>query len=102
VFNIFDNQSEGRLDASISVQYNNLTKFDYAYVGLKTIETRKLVNSFKLFGSAEYNTLGYGGLGGGFMYGHWALEYKYHIKLNNQNFDYLYKNYHSFGVKYIF
>jgi len=102
VFNVFDNQSEGRLDVSLSVAQNNLTKFDYAYTGFKTVETRELVKSFKIFASIEYNTLGYGGLGGGFIYDNWALEYKYNIKLLNQNFDYLYKNYHSFGVKYIF
>lgn len=102
-FTVFDDEEKGKLDVDMWMQYNTLKKFNYEYVGVKTLETRYVERKFKMFIGVDYSTNYYTGIGGGFIYNHLALEYKYHIGLKYQNFDYLSSsNYHSLGIKYIF
>jgi len=74
---LFDNQKDGRLIISATVQYNRLSQLSYDFTPMQrvtTIERRRVMEPFL---STSYNTFGLFGVGGGFFYHNLGFSGKY-------------------------
>lgn len=76
---LFDNDSLGSLIINSSVQYNQQKSLAYSFTPVHKVITNtiKRKNTFTPFVSASYNTLNYGGVGGGIFIKNIGFEYKY-------------------------
>lgn len=108
-FNVFDDDTIGKLDVKQVVQYNKLQSFDYAFTPIittKTVLQRKL---FTPFIGASYNTIGLITFSGGVFINNLGVEYGYVYQMNNP-YNINMNGYgvpsnstgHSFGIKYKF
>lgn len=93
MFNVFDNK-DGAMDVTLSLQYNTLQNFDYAFTGVKTVETRTIKRRFEPFASASYHTYGSAGVGGGFFWDRVGVEYMYNMPIKSDI-----SHYHTIGLK---
>ena len=74
---LFDNQKDGRLIISATVQYNRLSQLSYDFTPMQrvtTIERRRVMEPFL---STSYNTFGLFGVGGGFFYHNLGFSVRY-------------------------
>lgn len=76
-FNVFDDQTTGKLDVSQTVQYNKLQSFDYSFTPIQKHTTVTLSRTFEPFVSVGYNTLNQPSVGGGVFIHNIGLEYNY-------------------------
>lgn len=94
---LFDNDTAGKLIVNTAVQYNQQKSIGYSYtpvyrVVTKTVEKK---NTVRPFAAISYNTLQYGGIGGGVFIKKVGIEYKYLNNFKNQTA-------HEGGLKFEF
>lgn len=96
-FVLFDN-NYGKLSLKQTTQYNNLVSTSYTFTPIEKVVTKNVKIKWQPFFSFNYSTNNTAGIGGGAFYKNIGFEYIY-----NHNFDTgqtLYKNFHTFGLKY--
>jgi hypothetical protein len=71
---LFDNQY-GKLDVSMSTQYNRISDLSYNYIPIQKVITRERL--WIPFLSASYSTLNYAAVGGGMFYRDWGVQLQY-------------------------
>jgi hypothetical protein len=94
---LFDN-TYGKLNLSLSTQYNRLGALDYDFTPLRnvtsgTVEPQRL---WLPFVSTSYSLTGYWGVGAGFFYKRIGFEYQYQYEGITKTTG------HLFGIKYSF
>ena len=93
---LFDNQN-GKLEISLSSQYNKLSDIQYTFVPIRTIQYIKVKQVWQPFVSTSYSTIGLWGIGGGVFYNNLGVEYQRQYSLQNNV-----KNSHLIGLKWKF
>lgn len=87
---LFDDKEKGKLEVKPTVQFNGLSSLDYTYTPIQKVIEKK--RKFEPFVSASYSTLDVMGVGGGFFYDNFGLEYECQRSFDN-------KYGHLIGVK---
>lgn len=87
---VFDDKEKGKLEVKPVLQFNSLSSLDYTYTPIQKVIEKK--RKFEPFVSASYSTLDIVGVGGGFFYDNFGLEYEYQRSFDN-------KYAHLIGVK---
>ena len=86
----------GTLKLFPTVQYNQLSAFDYEFTPVQKQSTIYMEKVWQPFLSGSYSTLGNIGLGAGIFYHNLGFEYQYQVDMINKN------NGHLLGIKYKF
>ena len=73
-FTLFDNHF-GKLNLKPTLQYNRLVNFDYSFTPITKVKYE--APTFIPFISSSFTTFGTAGIGGGFFYKNWGIEYNY-------------------------
>lgn len=93
---LFDNQY-GKLELSVSTQYNRLHDVSYTFLPIHTIQRVQIKKTWQPYVSSSYSTIGLIGVGGGLFYNSIGLEYQRQYSVqNNQSSG------HMIGLKYKF
>ena len=92
---LFDNQY-GKLDLTLSTQYNKLGDISYTFVPVRTIQYVSVKKTWQPFVSSSYSTLNIVGIGAGLFYHDFGLEYQFQYALPNNQRG------HQFGLKWKF
>lgn len=84
---LFDTDTSGKLVVNTGVQFNRQKYLSYQFTPVQKVVTNtvKKKNTFTPFIGASYNTLGYGGTGGGIFIKNVGFEYKYLTNLKGSN-----------------
>lgn len=91
---LFDNNTQGKLVVDIAVQYNKLSGLGYTFTPMEKQTTIIKQRLFTPFLAVSYNTLGYGGVGGGIYYYNVGIGLKYLSNLKGTGYE--------FGLNYKF
>jgi hypothetical protein len=91
--NLIDDKETGKIDVSLSLQYNALRSFDYTYTPVTKVVTRTKERVLQPFVSAGWSTAKHIGVGAGIFYHDLGLEYQYLKGYNGI------ENGHFLGVK---
>ncbi|MDR3140183.1 MAG: hypothetical protein LBU37_00385 [Tannerellaceae bacterium] len=83
---LFDN-SLGRLELSMTAQYNRLTALDWSFTPIYTMKTVERKKVWIPFVSASYGTLNYFTVGGGVFYHDVGLNVRYISDFNKNGLD---------------
>ena len=73
---LFDNQY-GKLDMSMSAQYNKISDLSYTFVPIRTVQYVSVKKIWQPYVSTSYSTFNIAGIGAGMFYHNAALEYQY-------------------------
>lgn len=94
---LFDNDTSGKLIVNTAVQYNQQKSIGYTYTPVYRVVTKTVhkKNTVRPFAAISYNTLQYGGIGGGVFIKKVGFEYKYLNNFKNQTA-------HEGGLKFEF
>lgn len=94
---LFDNDTTGKLIVNTAVQYNQQKSIGYTYTPVYRVVTKTVhkKNTVRPFAAISYNTLQYGGIGGGVFIKKVGFEYKYLNNFKNQTA-------HEGGLKFEF
>ena len=81
---LFDNKY-GKLDVSVSTQYNKVGSVSYSFVPIETVRTVYAKRTWQPFAGASYSTLfDVVGVGGGMFYHSLGLSYEYQYSLRER------------------
>ena len=90
------NNEYGKLDISLTSQYNKLGDVSYTFVPIKTVQHIQTKRVWQPYASASYSTFQIGGIGGGLFYHDVGLEYQFQYSMSENRTG------HLVGLKYKF
>ena len=90
------NNEYGKLDVSLTSQYNKLSDMSYTFIPIQTVKYIQTKRVWQPFISASYSTFGVGGIGGGVFYYDVGLEYEFQYSIPENRTG------HLVGLKYKF
>lgn len=91
---LFDNNTQGKLQLDLAVQYNKLDSLGYTFTPMEKQTTIIKQKVFTPFVSTSYNTFGYFGAGGGVYYHNLGAGVKYLSDFKSTGYE--------FGINYKF
>ena len=90
------NNEYGKLDISLTSQYNKLGDLSYTFIPMQKIQHVQVKKVWQPYVSVSYSTFRIGSIGGGLFYRNAGLEYQFQYSMFENRTG------HSFGLKYKF